>query len=99
MNLDKTIAEMTLEDLREFLMDSFETFVLYAKNTDPSVAEEGSTLSLVNGGLWDRVGRIECIKDDMQNEREANQMYNMGAYMDQVFGDYDPEDFDEFDED
>lgn len=85
------ISEMTLEALRDWLDATFGTYIFYGVNHDPSVTEDGGTLSVVNGSYHERIGLVEIIKDDMQRERDDVNDFNAMASMMDAFNDEDGE--------
>jgi hypothetical protein len=86
MDFDKTIAEMTLDDVQGWLDDNFEFYVIAAKYHDPEAKGE-LYFSNGKGGLYERVGLVELLKDNVTNERDMASMANM-----EFFGDEDEED-------
>ncbi len=68
MNLDKSIAEMTLDDLSEYLHETFGDFIFYGANHDPSVAEEDSIIAINGGAYWKRAGLLNLIQTDLSTE-------------------------------
>ena len=84
MDFDKTIAEMTLVDLQGWLDENFEHYVIAGKRSNPNNKGEEEYVSNGKGGLYERVGLVELLKDNIENERDAASMFNFELMFDDL---------------